>query len=95
MLIGMVLINPPSHILFLFLKIEWGNLENQMRLFDSMKPFVSSMSWVNIYVVDLAPVDSPIGVLVIKVVIASNKPHDALTKLICFFLQKLQKLVKI
>ena len=31
---------------------------------------------------DLASADSPIGVLVRKVVIAGGKPHEALTKLL-------------
>ena len=47
-----------------------------------MKLAVSPRSLVNIYVVDLALVDSPIGVLVRNGFIAASKPYGALTKLI-------------
>ena len=42
-----------------------------------MKCFVSPRSWVNISVVDLAPVDGPLGELVIQVFISVKKPHEA------------------
>ena len=53
-----------------------------MRFFDVMKLLVSSRSWVNVSVVDLAPVDSSIGILVRTVFISAKKPHKALTKFI-------------
>ena len=56
--------SPPSHILILFLKNKWGHLDYQLRFGDSMKLFESPRPLANISVVDLAPVNSPIGTLV-------------------------------
>ena len=67
---------PPSHILLLLLKTKWGRLDNQMRFFGSIKLLVSAMFWVKISVVDLAPVDSPKGILARKKIMSAYKPHE-------------------
>ena len=58
---------------------SWSRLYDQMRFGGSMKRFVSLRPWLNICVVDLKPPESLTCVLVRKLLIASNKPHDLIT----------------